>query len=496
MSSRKTEVSRQNGRAVAGAVMLLVLAGAAMAGLPDTSDRTLSPYFMVKSDDPTADALPLLSTSAAVDVAGVIADVRVTQVYKNAGRRPIEAVYTFPASTRAAVYAMRMTIGRRTIVARIQEREQARQNYNQAVQNGQTASLLEQQRPNVFQMNVGNIMPGDTIRVEMSYTELLVPTDGLYEFAYPTVVGPRYSNQPAATAPETDRWVQSPYQHQGEAPLYQFDIGVNIAAGMPIQEITCTSHRTSVAWQGQNSARVRLEASERDGGNRDFILKYRLAGGAIQSGLLLYEGNGEKFFLAMVQPPRRVETRDVPRREYVFIVDVSGSMYGFPLDVSKKLLKELISSLRPSDCFNVLFFAGGNSVLAEQSLAATPENIARAVRMLEEQEGSGGTELLPALRRALALPRTEGTSRIVVIATDGYVTVEPEAFDLVRQSLGKANMFAFGIGSSVNRFLIEGLARAGMGEPFVIEDQEHAPAAADKFRQYVRTPVLTGVTVD
>jgi Ca-activated chloride channel family protein len=155
------------------------------------TDKTLSPYFLIKSDDPTVDRLPLLSTKADVSIAGVIADVKVKQVYKNDGKKPIEAVYTFPASTRAAVYAMKMTIGDRTIVAQIREREKARQEYEQAKQHGQTASLLEQERPNVFQMNVANIMPGDFITVEMSYTELLVPSEGVYEFAYPTVVGPR-----------------------------------------------------------------------------------------------------------------------------------------------------------------------------------------------------------------------------------------------------------------------------------------------------------------
>jgi len=164
-------------------------------------DRTLSPYFFVKSDDPAVDRLPLKSTSAAVDITGVIADVRVTQVYKNEGKRTLEAIYVFPGSTRAAVYGMKMTIGDRTIVAKIREREQARKEYEQAKQQGKSASLLEQQRPNVFQMNVANIRPGDEIRVELSYTEMLTPESGEYQFVYPTVVGPRYSSRPAASAP-------------------------------------------------------------------------------------------------------------------------------------------------------------------------------------------------------------------------------------------------------------------------------------------------------
>ncbi len=165
----------------------------------EETNKTLSPYFFVKSGDAGVDQLPLKSNTADVKLIGVIADVVVTQTYKNEGKRPLEAIYVFPASTRAAVHGMKMTIGKRTIIAKIQERKEARRQYEEAKQQGKSASLLEQQRPNVFQMNVANILPGDLIQVELKYTELLVPTDGMYEFVYPTAVGPRYSNQPEET---------------------------------------------------------------------------------------------------------------------------------------------------------------------------------------------------------------------------------------------------------------------------------------------------------
>ncbi|MFO7676756.1 MAG: VIT domain-containing protein [bacterium] len=473
----------------------LALAGAVSAGPGPDEDRTLSPYFVVKGGDSATEKLPLISTSAEADIAGVIADVRVVQKYRNGGKKPIEAVYVFPASTRAAVYGMKMTIGERVIVAEVQEREQARQSYEQALEQGRTASLLEQERPNVFQMSVGNILPGDTIVVELSYTELLVPVEGVYEFVYPAVVGPRYSNKPAKGAGDADRWVESPHLHEGEAAPYRFDVGVRLEAGMAIAEMTCPSHRTKISYAGPATATCRLAGDGRDGGNRDLVLRYRLAGGKVESGLLLFPGKEESLFLAMVQPPRRVAKENIPGREYVFIVDVSGSMYGFPLEVSKKLLRDLITGLRPTDRFNVLLFAGGNSVMGEKSAAANEANVARALALIEEQRGGGGTELLPALRRALALERAAGVSRSVVVVTDGYVDVEAEAFDLIRQSLGDANLFAFGIGSGVNRHLVEGMARVGMGEPFVVLDERSAPAEAERFRKYVASPVLTGVRV-
>jgi Ca-activated chloride channel family protein len=482
------------------AVMLLggfVLSCTEVYGQFETDEtKTLSPYFLVKSDDPELDQLPLKSTFAQVSISGVIADVQITQVYKNEGNKTLEAIYVFPASTRAAVYGMKMTIGERSITAKIAEREDARRQYDKAKQDGKSASLLEQQRPNVFQMNVGNILPSDVIEVELQYTELLIPTDAVYAFVYPTVVGPRYSEQQADHVHQGEGWISNPYLHQGEPPTTLFDIAVDLSSGLPIQEIFCSTHKVNINYDGPALAHVKLDHSETDGGNRDFILTYRLAGGQVETGLLLFEGEAENFFLLMMQPPKRVHEDQIPPREYIFIVDISGSMNGFPLDISKMLLKDLIGKLRSTDRFNVLLFAGGSSMMSEQSLPATRGNIQRAITMIERQRGGGGTQLLPALKRALALPKTEGVSRSVVIATDGYVSVEEEAFDLIRKSLGRANMFTFGIGSSVNRYLIEGMARVGMGEPFTITHPQEAMEKAETFRKLIQTPVLTGIEVD
>ena len=180
-------------------------------------DRTLSPYFFVQGD-PSIDHLPLKDTRVEIAVSGVIADVRIVQTYRNEGSRPINASYVFPASTRAAVYAMRMRIGDQIIHAKIKERETAKKEFDAAKREGKSASLLEQNRPNVFSMSLANIMPQDQIEIELRYTELLVPTDGIYEVVYPTVVGPRYSSQSETSKPKENGWVKSPYTHQGEKP--------------------------------------------------------------------------------------------------------------------------------------------------------------------------------------------------------------------------------------------------------------------------------------
>ncbi len=476
------------------AALFAILAVPAQAQ-PTPDDKTLSPYFFVEGD-PTIDRLPLAKTDVKVEVAGVIANVRVTQTYKNEGSRPIHAEYVFPGSTRAAVHGMRMKIGERVIVAKIKEREAASKAFAKAKADGKSASLLEQDRPNVFRMKVANILPGDVIEVELRYTELLRPTDGIYAFVYPTVVGPRYASQRHSTTNPQDGWVSSPYLHAGTKPTYDFDMNVTLSTGIDVQALSCKSHEVTAEWTGKRRVTVSLDASERRGGNRDFVLHYQLAGGAVQSGLMLFEGKDESFFLLMAEPPKRVEPADLPGREYVFIIDVSGSMYGFPLNTAKRLMHDLIGHLRPIDTFNMILFSGGSTQLAPRSIPATQQNVRRAIAVLEGQQGGGGTELLSGLRMAMEMEHEPGTSRSFVVITDGYIAGEAEAFQYVRNHLGKANVFSFGIGTSVNRYLVEGIAKAGFGEPFVVSDETEAPSTAERFREYVSAPVLTDIRVD
>ena len=221
-------------------VVNLMVTVFATAGYGETENvKTLSPYFYIENGDPSVDRFPLKETNVTVNINGVIADVVIAQKYANEGTRPINARYVFPASTRAAVHGMKMVIGEEVITAQIKERQSAQEEFDTAKQEGRTASLLKQQRPNVFSMNVANLMPSDIIHIELHYTELLVPTDGTYEFVYPTVVGPRYSNQPEVDAPETDRWIKNPYLKQGNTPESKFNIVLKLSTGISLQEVVC-----------------------------------------------------------------------------------------------------------------------------------------------------------------------------------------------------------------------------------------------------------------
>lgn len=457
-------------------------------------NKTGSPYFIIKGGTENHVVLPLKSTEAEVNIAGVIADVKVRQTYINTGDQPIEAEYVFPGSTKSAVYGMQMVIGKRVIKAKIKEKQEAQQQYDQAKADGKKASLLQQHRPNVFQMNVANILPGDTIEVELNYTEMLVPEEGQYEFVYPTVVGPRYADEQGVIK---DPWVMNPHTNpQAYNATFSkptFDITTSLVTGIPIKQALTPSHETIINYDGANQARINLKTQNGYEGDRDFVMRYQLSGEQVESGLSLFEGKDEKFFLMMLEPPARVEPSQIPPREYVFIVDVSGSMNGYPIAISKTLMANLFKQLRPVDKFNVLLFAAGSAVFAERSVTANKSNLEAAYRFIDKEKGSGGTQLLNALQRALALPGSPGYSKTVVIATDGYVTVEKESFDLIRNNLGKANFFPFGIGSSVNRFIIEGMAHAGRGEPLIVLGQTEAYERAEQFRKYIQNPVLTDI---
>jgi Ca-activated chloride channel family protein len=476
------------------ALILAVLSTSVPAHSEDDprADKILSPYFFVEGADRGVESFPLKSTAVAANISGVIADVTVTQIYENQGAVPIQARYVFPGSTRAAVHGMRIRIGDKVVVAKIKERQKAAQEFAEAKAAGKSAALLEQQRPNVFTMSVGNIMPGDRVEVQLTYSEMLAPEEGIFQFVYPTVVGPRYSNTPEAAAPEDSNWVKSPYLHEGESSPAAFSIRVNLSTGVPLADLRSPSHLPKVEWDGPSVARVSLD---KDPGDRDFILDYRLSGREIQSGLVVFESEKGNFFLLTVQPPERIAGGDIPPREYIFVLDVSGSMHGFPLDTAKRVLTNLIRNLKPTDTFNVVLFSGASRVLSPTSLSAHSQNVASAMSVISAERGLGGTELEAALRTAIQLPRTEFVSRTVVVVTDGYIAEEAGAFDLIRQNVNNTNFFAFGIGSSVNRHLIEGIARAGQGEPFVVTAPEEAVAAGERFRRYIESPVLTNVRV-
>ncbi|VAW79460.1 hypothetical protein MNBD_GAMMA15-2539 [hydrothermal vent metagenome] len=343
-------------------------------------------------------------------------------------------------------------------------------------------------------MAVANILPGDEVTITLSYTEILSAEEGVYEFLYPGVVGPRYGGDAAHATGET-QWMQNPYLAEGTHDPVEYDIAVDMASPLPISSLESPSHVLDAIWQGKQSVKLSLKNASK-AGNRDFILRYRLQDDQILTGLTRLEANGENYFLLVSEPPVRVLPEQIPARDYFFIVDVSGSMSGFPLDTTRELMDSLLSNLKPTDHFNILFFSGGSSVLSPQPLTATPGNIVRAMTMMKNQRGGGGTHLYSALQTVFSMKSDENVSRNIVLVTDGYIGAEDRVFRLIDEQLHRNNLFAFGIGSSVNRYLIEGIARAGRAEAFVVTNRVEAARQAKRFKDYISTPALTNIRLE
>ena len=479
--------------ALLAVVVMLAFPAAKATTTAGEPPAPLSPYFFVEGADSAIDRLPLKKTSADVRLNGFLASVQLSQVYRNEGTRPLNATYIFPGSTRAAVNGMTMIIGERRIVATIKEKAAAKKTFDAAKKAGKSASLLSQKRPNVFSMEVANIMPGDEVTVVLTYTEILSAEDGVYEFVFPGVVGPRYGGDAEHTAGEV-QWIQNPYLAEGRPDPVSYGINVEMTSPLPINSLESSTHELLTQWQDKQSVKLSLKDAT-NAGNRDFILRYRLQDEQILTGLTRFKAHGENYFLLVSEPPRRVTPEQIPARDYFFVVDVSGSMAGFPLDTTKDLMTRLLNNLKPSDRFNILFFAGGSAVLSPQPLAATPHNINQAINMLNNQRGGGGTALYSALQRAFAMQSDDSVSRNIVLVTDGYISAEDRVFRLVDEQLHRNNLFAFGIGSSVNRFLIESIARVGRTEAFVVTGGADAAHKSKQFNQYISAPALTNIRV-
>ncbi len=452
----------------------------------DADDVSQSPYFHV---DGGAESLPLKRSEADISIDGAIADIRVKQTYVNESDRPIEAVYIFPGSTRAAVYGLTIKVDDRITEAQIREKAVARKEYEQAKSEGKSAALLDQVKPNVFTMNVANILPGDAIEVELRYTELLSIKDKVYELVYPTNIGHRHQ---ASDAIET---IQVPPQISDIDDGFSFDLSVSINSPIPIVSIASPSHEVDAIPYTPSQAHVQIVSPE-DIPNRDFVLRYTLADNQIQSGILLHEGSEENYFLMQIEPPQRIESSSIVNREYIFILDTSGSMHGYPIETTKKLMAELLESLNPWEKFNVILFAGDASKLAQNSIDASAENIEKMKRFIDDLNGRGSNNYLAALELVEKSPIPEGYSRSVITITDGNESVEVEAFNKINKNLRNTNFFSFGVGNYINRHLIEVIARAGYGESFVAENEIEARAHGRKMLDLIRYPILSDITVD
>jgi len=448
---------------------------------------------------------PLKHTDVQAEVAGNLSSVTVTQQFHNPSNDKIEAVYVFPLPQDAAVYDMEMKVGARRIRGLVKPRDEARRIYEQAREQGHVASLLDQERPNIFTQSVANIEPGAAVEITLRYSEVLPYKDGFFSFVFPMVVGPRYiPGQPGdrkgtGWSPDTDQVpdasrITPPVAGKGTRAGHDISVQVQLDAGCPILDLRSELHEVQTERQG-TSARVRL-ADKATIPNRDFILNYSVAGESVQDAFLTHARDGRGHFVLILQPPLRPKVSDISPKELVFVVDTSGSMSGAPLEKCKETMEMCLRGVNPKDTFNVITFSGDTHLLFDEPVPATEQNIARARAFLEGARGGGGTEMMKAVEAALAPSGSASNAvRIVTFMTDGYVGNDMAILDAIQKHSG-ARVFPFGIGQSVNRFLLDGMAAAGRGEVEYVTLNARGEGAARRFFERVRNPVLTNVSVD
>ena len=454
--------------------------------------------------------LPLRTTAYRVEVSGTWAHVELRQVYENTSASRLEAVYSLPMPADAAVHAMFFRIGDRIVHGVVKEREEARRTYEEAKDEGRTAALLEQERDNLFTQSLANVPPGERVVVMLRWVQEVPYDEGVHELVLPTTVGPRYvPGEPVPPAwdsglgllPDTDRVpdasrISHPTLAPGQRSGRDLAVAVRLLAGVSPGDVSSPSHAISVEREG-GGALARL--SPEDGiPNRDFVLRYRVADATPGVRFrLAAQRTGEGGFAALtLQPPATVAAADVPPRELVFVLDCSGSMSGDPMDKARAVVERALSGARPGDTFQIVRFSDQASGLGPAPLPVTAASVARGMEYLQTLHGGGGTEMLSGIRAALGSPGDRGRLRIVMFLTDGYIGNETEILAEVQRRIGPARLFSFGVGSSVNRYLLDRLAEVGRGAVEYVLPGDDTEAAVDRFYRRIDAPVLTDVRID
>jgi Ca-activated chloride channel family protein len=466
--------------------------------------------------------LPLKHTDVKGRVCGYIATVEVTQQFQNPFSEKIEAVYVFPLPDNAAVNEFIMVIGDRRIRGIIRERQEAEEIYREARRQGHVASLLTQERPNIFTQKVANIEPGKQIDVNIKYFNTLAYADGWYEFVFPMVVGPRF-NPPGSTdgvgavgrgsRGVSGQSTEVQYLKPNERSGHDISLAVEIDAGVKIEEVACSSH--AIKKDNDGSEKVRVQLSELDNiPNKDFVLRFKVAGDTVKSALVTHRDQRGRvadvpsanrgqdaldtrgFFTLMLYPPEDLKQLKRAPMEMVFVLDCSGSMNGQPIAKAKDAIKRALRKLEPDDTFQVIQFSMSASKFGRDCVPATPDNIRRAIEYVDKLQGEGGTMMIEGIKAALDFPHDPRRFRLVSFLTDGYIGNETEILGEIHQRLGSARIFSFGVGSSVNRYLLDRMAKLGKGAVAYLGPGDSGAEVVDLFYDRISHPALTDVQID
>ncbi len=448
--------------------------------------------------------VPLKHTSVEGSIDGYIATVNVKQQFHNPYDSKIEAVYVFPLPQNAAVNEFVMTVGDRKIRGIIREREKAEQIYAAARAQGHVAALMTQERANIFTQKVANIEPGKQIDINIRYFNTLQYDDGSYEFVFPMVVGPRFN--PPATADGVGAVARNEHGTSGQSTEVQYlapnersghdvSVSLNISAGVDIEDIHCVNHVMEEQRTSESQRTITLSPKDSIP-NKDFVLRYKVAGYQIKTALLTREDQQGKYFTMMLYPPAELTQLQRSAMEMVFLLDCSGSMKGKPMEQAKNAIRHALQSLTPRDTFQIIRFSNKASRLGAEPLIATEDNIRIGLEYLVSLNGTGGTQMIEGIKAALDFPHDEGRFRLVSFMTDGYIGNEQQILNAIHEKLGESRIFSFGVGSSPNRMLMDRMALLGRGAVAYLSLNDDAVEIMDRFNQRISHPAMTDLQID
>ena len=447
-----------------------------------------------------------LNTDVRMDISGLVARVKVRQEFRNEGGDWVEVIYVFPLPDKAAVDRMRLHIGDRFIEGEIREKEQAKKEYEQAKRSGKKASLVQQQRANLFTTSVANVAPGELVVVEIEYLEDLRYEEGRFSIRFPMTLTPRYipgqplpDKQGSGWSADTDRVADAslitPPQVTGSRN-HKISLTADVNAGMPLEIIASRYHPVSVAEQGGHYI-VEL-SNQKTVMDHDFELVWQPVSSAKPRAMVFNETiEGKPYHLLMVMPPDQDDAPPLQMpRETIFIVDTSGSMHGVSMSQAKRAVDLAIKALKPGDRFNVIEFDSYTTALYPQSMPATAANVSDALNFVKQLQADGGTEMRPALKLALSAPEQETHLRQIVFITDGSVGYEDEMFSIIEQKLGAARLFTVGIGSAPNSLFMRKAAEAGRGSFTFISALHEVHEKMDALFKKLEYPQVTDIDIE
>jgi Ca-activated chloride channel family protein len=469
--------------------------------------------FFVRGEDGVSLPAVALNTDVEILVSGLMARVRVSQQFHNDSDLWVEGIYVFPLPEMAAVDRMLLQVGERRIEGRIQERAQAKRSYAKAKREGKTASLLEQERPNLFTTSVANVGPGERVQISIEYQHTLHYEGGGFELRFPMTLTARYvpGGSPGVEAPLPPQQLLSPNGmgwstattvvpdaaritpwmiHPDSSFENPLTLRVELDAGFPLSELVSPSHPIEKTTQGQGRHEVWLRDVPAD---RDFVLRWTPQPAHEPRAAIFSEPReGDHYALLMLLPPDDDAAATRPPREAIYVIDTSGSMAGASIEQARASLHLALDRLAPEDTFNVVAFDSGTRPLFRSSQPATAGSLQQAHDFVGRLGAGGGTEMLAAMQFAL-LDRGEQDSRLrqVVFITDGSVGNEAELFEAIEHGIGRSRLFMVGIGSAPNAYFLNRAAVFGRGTVTAIGSQTELQERMQALFQKIESPVLT-----